>query len=258
MALLDGKSAIITGSARGIGRERRHFGIVITATVEFDRDRAEDLGVPLVYVWAPQVMGFVRNTLELRVCDVMIGAVAGYGFVQNTNEYYRSVYALVVPEASDLEATTLSDPALAGRRIGVVTETPPLVPLRRVGTSVKSYPLMVDTRVRAPVRDAIEDVVAGDTEGAVLWGPLAGYYAARQDPPLKVIPLVDDTSDARLDYRITMGIRRGEPHWKDWINDFIDRRQEEIHAILVEYGVPLLDRRGQLLPSDPAAAGGET
>ena len=216
---------------------------------------AEDLGVPLVYVWSPQVMGFVRNTLELRVCDVMIGAVAGYEFVQNSNEVYRSVYALVVPEASDLEVTRLTDPALQGRRIGVVTETPPLVPLRRTGAILQSYPLMVDTRVRAPVRDAIEDVVAGRTEGAVLWGPLAGYYAARAEPPLRVIPLVDDDSGARLDYRITMGMRRGEPHWKDWINDFIDRRRDEIHAILEEYGVPLLDRRGQLLSH---GAGGDS
>ncbi|MGR2740011.1 quinoprotein dehydrogenase-associated putative ABC transporter substrate-binding protein [Billgrantia sp. Q4P2] len=208
---------------------------------------AEDMGVPLTYVWAPQVMGFVRNTLELRVCDVMIGTVAGYEFVQNTNAYYRSVYALVVPEDSELEATRLSDPVFAGRRIGVVAETPPLVPLRRSGARIQGYPLMVDTRVRAPVRDAIEDVVSGHTEGAVLWGPLAGYYAARQDPPLKVIPLVDDDSGAQLDYRITMGVRRGEPHWKDWINDFIDRHQEEIDAILTEYGVPLLDRRGRLL-----------
>ena len=47
-----------------------------------------------------------------------------------------------------------------------------------------------------------------------------------------------------------MGIRRGEPQWKDWINDFIDRHQDEINAILVEYQVPLLDRRGTLI--DPA------
>src|SRR5690554_2369912 len=146
---------------------------------------AEDLGVPLNYVWSPQIMGFVRNTLELRVCDVMIGAVAGYEFVQNSNEVYRSVYALVVPASSDLEATRLTDPALQGRRIGVVNETPPLVPLRRTGAILQSYPLMVDTRVRAPVRDAIADVVAGRTEGAVLWGPLAGYYAALEEPPLR-------------------------------------------------------------------------
>ncbi|MCE8018488.1 quinoprotein dehydrogenase-associated putative ABC transporter substrate-binding protein [Halomonas sp. MCCC 1A17488] len=208
---------------------------------------AEDLGVPLTYVWAPQVMGFVRNTLELRVCDLIMGTPAGYEFVQNTNPYYRSVYSLVVPEDSELDVTRLSDPAFEGRRIGVVAETPPAVPLRRSGARIQGYPLMVDTRVRAPVRDAIEDVVSGHTDGAVLWGPLAGYYAARQDPPLEVIPLVDDDTGAQLDYRITMGVRHGEPHWKDWINDFIDRHQAEIDAILADYGVPLLDRRGRLI-----------
>ena len=211
---------------------------------------AEDLGVPLTYVWSPQIMGFVRNTLELRVCDVMIGAVAGYEFVQNTNAYYHSIYSLVVPEDSDIEATSLGDPIFAGRRIGVVSDTPPMVPLRRSGARVQGYPLMVDTRVRAPVRDAIADVVEDNTEGAVLWGPLAGYYASQQEPPLKVIPLVDDDSGAQLDYRVTMGIRRGEPHWKDWINDFIERHQAEINTILLEYGVPLLDNRGRPLSAD--------
>jgi quinoprotein dehydrogenase-associated probable ABC transporter substrate-binding protein len=207
---------------------------------------ADDLDLPLEYVWAPQVMGFVRNTLELRLCDVIIGVVAGYGFVQNTNDYYRSVYSLVVPMDSGLDVSSLDDEALEGRRIGVVSETPPLVPLRRVGATVNGYALQTDTRVRTPAREAIEDVAAGRTDGAVIWGPIAGYYAALQTPPLEVAPLVNDRTDARLDYRITMGVRKGEPYWKDTLNDFIDRHQDEIDAILVDYGVPLLDRRGQL------------
>ncbi|PAU75215.1 substrate-binding domain-containing protein [Halomonas salipaludis] len=210
---------------------------------------ADDLDVPLRYVWAPQVMGFVRNTLELRVCDVMIGVVAGYEHLQNTNEYYRSVYALVVPADFDADVTRLDDPALKGLDIGVIAETPPIVPLRRSGATVRNYLLQVDTRERAPVRDAIADVANGSLDGAVIWGPMAGYFAARHDPPLKVLPLHEDDSDVRLDFRITMGIRRGEPQWKDWINDFIDRHQDEINAILVEYQVPLLDRRGEPLDS---------
>jgi quinoprotein dehydrogenase-associated probable ABC transporter substrate-binding protein len=209
---------------------------------------AEDLGVELRYVFAPQIMGFVRNTLELRVCDVIIGVVAGYELVQNTNSYFRSTYAVVMPEDSDLEVANLVDAALHGRRIGVVTDTPPLVPLRQAGAQVKSYHLMVDTRAINPVREAIDDVAEGVTEAAVLWGPIAGWFAQQQDPPLKVAPLsVPDPSGARLDFRITMGIRRNEPLWKDWINDFIDRRQDEINQILAEYGVPLLDARGEPL-----------
>lgn len=217
---------------------------------------AEELGVPVSYVWAPQVMGFVRNTLDLGVCDVIIGVAAGYEQVQNTNAYYRSVYSLVVPEDSDLGATSLQDPALAGRRLGAITDTPPVVPLRRTGASLKTYALQVDTRVVSPVRDAVTDVADGVTEGAVLWGPIAGYYASRQDPPLRVIPLTGDTSDAQLQFRITMGVRRAEPQWMDWINSFIERRQDAINAVLSDYGVPLLDRHGQLITADSPDDGG--
>ncbi|MCH8504142.1 MAG: quinoprotein dehydrogenase-associated putative ABC transporter substrate-binding protein [Ectothiorhodospiraceae bacterium] len=217
---------------------------------------AEELDLPLQYVWAPQIMGFVRNTLDLGVCDVIIGVSAGYELVQNTNAYYRSVYALVVPNDSGLNPTSLADPQLAGRYIGVISETPPHIPLRRGGARLKPYPLQVDTRAISPMRDAVSDVAEGVTDGAVLWGPIAGYYAARQDPPLRVIPLVDDRNSGRLDFRITMGIRRGEPQWMDWINDFISRRQDDINQVLTEYGVPLLDSRGRLLPIERPDDGG--
>lgn len=220
---------------------------------------ADEMEVPVSYVYSPQIMGFVRNTLDTRMCDVMIGVTAGYGFVQNTTAYYRSVYSLVVPADSELEATSLKSPALEGRRIGVVADTPPLIPLRNAGAELANYPLQVDTRVRAPVRDAIEDVASGETEGAVIWGPLAGYYAAQQDPPLKVIPLVDDgDSDVQLDYRITMGVRHGERQWRDWLNDFIERRQGDIHAVLAEFHVPLLDEHGQLIHIDPMTEGDDS
>ncbi len=98
-------------------------------------------------------------------------------------------------------------------------------------------------------------MAAGRTDGAVLWGPIAGYYAARQSPPLEVVPLVDDATDARLDYRITMGVRQGEPYWKDTLNDFIARRQDAINTILVDYDVPLLDRHGQLIHSLTVSGG---
>lgn len=217
---------------------------------------AEELDLPVQYVWAPQIMGFVRNTLDLGVCDVIIGVTAGYELVQNTNAYYRSVYSLVVPEDSDLQATTLQDPALAERYIGVITETPPIVPLRRSGARLKTYALQVDTRAVSPVRDAVADVAEGITDGAVLWGPIAGYYASRQDPSLRVIPLTGETSNnVQLEFRITMGIRRGEPQWMDWINSFIDRRQEDINRVLVDYGVPLLDRRGRLINTESLTEG---
>lgn len=209
---------------------------------------ADELDLPLTYSWSPQIMGFVRNTLELRVCDVIIGVAAGYEFVQNTNPYYRSVYSIVLPHGSPIEANGLADPALRGMTIGAVADTPPMVPMRNNGVRIRTYANHVDTRAMSPARDAVGHVADGTLDAAVVWGPIAGYYASRHDPPLKVVPLdARNAAHGRQDFRITMGIRRNEPLWKDWINDFILRRQDEINDLLAEYGVPLLDARGELI-----------
>lgn len=46
-----------------------------------------DLGLPVSYVWFPQVTGFVRNTLRARECDLIMGTVTGDGIVDSTNPY---------------------------------------------------------------------------------------------------------------------------------------------------------------------------
>lgn len=214
---------------------------------------ADELGVPLSFVWAPQVMGFVRNTLDSRLCDVIIGVAAGNEFVRNTKAYYRSVYAIVLPPGADFAPADLRDEGFRGKSVGVVSDTPPMVPLRASGARIEHYQLQTDTRVSSPARDAVDDVADGATDAAVIWGPIAGYHAARHDPPLEVVPLnAREAGDTRVDYRITMGMRRGEPAWEDWINDFIDDNQDKLNEILAEYGVPLVDSRGR--PVDVAEA----
>lgn len=73
-----------------------------------------ELGLPVTYYHWPQVIGFVRNTLRARHCDIIIGAAVGEELMQNTNPYYRSAYALVYREDSGLQAEDLSDPGLRG------------------------------------------------------------------------------------------------------------------------------------------------
>jgi hypothetical protein len=42
-------------------------------------------------------------------------------------------------------------------------------------------------------------------------------------------------------YRITFGVRNQEDDWKRRLNELIARRQGDIDAILLGFGVPLLD-----------------
>jgi len=211
---------------------------------------ATELGVPVQYTWFPQATGFVRNTLRARKCDLVIGISLGFELLQNTNPYYRSAYSLVYRPDDGLEAEALDDPALKDLKLGVVAGTPPASAIARHGLlgNARPYHLVVDTRFDSPGKQMVEDVASGEIDVGLLWGPIAGYYAQQQDPPLIVVPLATRPGEGRMDFRITMGIRFNEPNWKHQLNDLIAKKQNQINAILQDYGVPLLDEQGNLIP----------
>jgi quinoprotein dehydrogenase-associated probable ABC transporter substrate-binding protein len=215
------------------------------------------LGVPVTYTWYPQTMGFVRNTLRAYLCDLVMGVASANELLQNTNPYYRSTYVLAYRTADGDRFADLDGPGMRDARIGVIAGTPPtnLLAERGLLAKVQPYQLLVDTRFYHPGEDMIDDLAAGRIDAALLWGPIAGYWASRQDEPITLAPLHGDQPGQRLDFRISMGIRPGEPGWKLELNDLIRELQPEITAILERYGVPLLDNRGNLIVTHTPAGG---
>jgi quinoprotein dehydrogenase-associated probable ABC transporter substrate-binding protein len=208
---------------------------------------ARELGEPLNYSYYPQVIGFVRNTLNALHCDVVMGAAVGDDLMQTTNPYYRTTYALVFRPDSGLDGiSSLEDPRLHGKHIGVVAGTPPATVMVQQGLMAlaRPYALTVDTRVQSSTRALAQDVASGETDAGVLWGPIAGYYAPRVTPQLVVVPLLKERE--RMDFRIAMGVRRSDQEWKRKLNRLITENQPEINRILAQYGVPLLDEQGNL------------
>ena len=210
---------------------------------------AEELKQPIRYNWWPQTIGFVRNTLRLRRCDLIVGIGTGNELVQNTNPYYRSIYTMVYRQDSGLKATSLSDPALKSLRFGVIAGTPPATLLAKYGLigQARPYHLTVDTRFFSPTRQAIEDVAAGKIDIALIWGPAAGYFAKRQKAALVVVPLLNEQTGVRLDFRVSMAVRANENDWKRQLNRILKRLKPKIDRILKDYGVPLLDRQRRLI-----------
>jgi quinoprotein dehydrogenase-associated probable ABC transporter substrate-binding protein len=205
---------------------------------------AQKLGKTLAYQFYPGATGFVRNTLNAHRCDVIMGMPQGDDAVQLTNPYYRTAYALVSKEDAGLETVdSLEDQRLQGKRIGIIAGTPPATNLAVNGLlgNIKSYPLVVDTRVDAPASAMIEDLEKDRIDVAILWGPIAGYFSKRSKTPLTVKALVKETSGPRMIYRIGMGVRHTDQEWKRTLNKVISENQLEITRILASYGVPLLD-----------------
>jgi quinoprotein dehydrogenase-associated probable ABC transporter substrate-binding protein len=211
---------------------------------------AQKLGKTLAYEYYPGATGFVRNTLNAHRCDVVMGMPQGDDIVQGTNPYYRTTYVLVSKKGSGLDAVdSLEDPLLQNKRIGIVAGTPPATNLAVNGLlgKVKSYPLVVDTRVDAPTSAMMDDLEGDRIDVAILWGPIAGYLAKHATIPVKVTPLVKETSGPRIIYRIGMGVRHSDQEWKRLLNKLIAENQTEITHILATYGVPLLDENNALL-----------
>ena len=205
---------------------------------------AEKLQKKLDYMFFPQATGFVRMTLGAHRCDVIMGFPQGDELVQGTNPYYRTAYALVAKPGSGLEdVTSLGDERLKGKRLGIVAGTPPATNMAANGlmTNARPYPLMIDTRIDSSAVAMIKDLMAGEIDAGVLWGPMAGYYATQINPPLHVTPLVKETSGPRLAYRIGMGVRPADQNWKRQLNRLIQESQPTINKILLDFGVPLLD-----------------
>ncbi|VIO76449.1 hypothetical protein CI1B_64540 [Bradyrhizobium ivorense] len=205
---------------------------------------AEKLQKKLDYMFFPQATGFVRVTLGSHRCDVIMGFPQGDDLAQATNPYYRTAYALVVKPGSGLEdVTLLEDERLKGKHIGIVAGTPPATNMAIAGLmgNAKPYPLMIDTRYDSSAEAMINDLNKGEIDAGVLWGPMAGFYAKKSNPPLHVTPLVKETTGPKLVYRIAMGVRNADQAWKRQLNRLIQENQPAINKILLDFGVPLLD-----------------
>ena len=207
----------------------------------------EKLDKPVSYTYYPQVIGFVRNTLNAFKCDVVIGDAQGDDLLQTTNPYYRTSYVLVYKKGGPLDGVdTIGDARLQGKHIGIVAGTPPSILLVRNNLMglAKPYPLTVDTRYDAPSKTMVDDIRAGTIDAGVVWGPIGGYYAKQAGSELSVVPLTKEVG-LRLDFRISMGVRHSDQDWKRTLNKLISENQDEINHILEDYGVPIVDEQGK-------------
>jgi mxaJ protein len=212
---------------------------------------ANDLNEKVRYTWWAQRRGFVRNTLNARECDVLIGVPSSFERASTTAPYYRSTYVFVTRRDRHLEIASFDDPILKRLTIGVqmigddFTNTPPAHAFsqRHIVSNVRGYSVYGDYRQPNPPARIIDAVARGDVDVAVAWGPLAGYFAQHQSVPLDITPVSPqiDLPFLPFVYDISMGVRRGDNALRDRLNAIIAHRRVEIDEILKQYGVPRVD-----------------
>lgn len=214
---------------------------------------AKDFSATPSYIWWGQRRGFIRNTMNATLkegrCDVVMGVPDKYDLVLTTRPYYRSTYVFVYPRGRGLTIASLDDPALKKLKIGVhllgddYTNPPPVHELSKRGIVGNVVGFSTFYSADNPPSAIVDAVVSGRVDIAIVWGPLAGYFARRQRVDLALVPVPSGKGDLPFAFDISMGVKAGNEALRSRLDKVLVQRQAEIAKILKDYGVPLLERK---------------
>jgi ABC-type amino acid transport substrate-binding protein len=190
----------------------------------------------------------VREGLNAGECDLLAAIPSGGPMALATRPYYRSTYVFV-SKPGELAVSSLDDLNLKMRRIGVQligddgTNSPPTHALAQRGIvrNVRGFMVYGDYREDHLLSEIVHAVATGEVDVAAVWGPVAGYFAREEKPPL-VVTSIDGSSEARLPmtFDISMGVRKTDKELKAEVESALSSLALQIRTILASYGVPVV------------------
>ena len=206
---------------------------------------AAKLGYKLEYTWWSERKSFLRHSLDAGRCDVVMGVPATLDSVDVTKPYYRSSYVFVSRADRNLHFTSLADPQLANLRIGVHVVgddlAPPAFALARQGITqnVVGFSLFGAYGEEDPQRKIIDAVERRGIDVAIVWGPLAGYFARQAGSKLEIQPVSPPVYlGVPFTYEISMAVRKGDSDLEAALNHALQSEASDVGKILTEYAVP--------------------
>ncbi len=207
------------------------------------------LNVEPKFYWWPNQRGLVRNTLNKDMCQVLIGVPTDYDLVLATKPYYRTTYVFTYRLDQKIDIKSLDDSILKKLRIGMHVNAPPSEILARNGlmNNVVGYSSFYDPESHPEDYPGkiVEDLLSGKLDVAIVWGPVAGYFVAKKNAPLRIVPIESSNPAIPTAFNFSMGVRKGDKDLKEKLERVLDEKKSEIAKVLEEYGVPLLE----ILPS---------
>lgn len=226
---------------------------------------AKDLGLKLSYVYWPDRMGFYRNTINAKRCDVIIGTAEDNDVLRTSKPYYRSGHVYVWRKESNYNITDWDSPDLKKGVIGVVGQSPATIPMDEKGLIANARPYRMQRDLNLPSSYLIDDLASKEIDIAVAWGPIGGYFAKLSKVPMEVriIPEYvgyDEINSAKGKefWNISVGVRKKDKERMEKIDAALVRNKVAIDKILDDFGIPHVavveeKRRGKNSDKDRSA-----
>lgn len=208
---------------------------------------AEDLKLPLSFMYAFNRFGFLRNTINARRCDIIMGVPPDYDPLLTSKPYYRTGHVFVWRQESGYDITGYDSPDLKKGLVGVTDKSPITVPLNDNGIIGNAKPYRIQRDLNKKPSEMIDDLAQGDIDVAVAWGPIGGYFAKQSKVPMvvKLAPEYEKSNARGKSYwNISIGVRHSDKERMKMIQGALDRNQDKIQKILSDYGVltvPVVD-----------------
>ena len=217
---------------------------------------AEAMGLKPQFVWSERpAIYLVRDYLDKKLCDVIIGMDRGDPRAATSNPYYRSGYVFITRSDRDLDIKSWSDPRIAQiGHIAVPFGSPAEVLLKDKGLYEEDmaylYSLVNFRSARNeysqidPAR-MIAEVASGAAGAAVGFAPDVARYVNTSSTQLRMTLIEDDaakTTGEKVPQRFdqSVGVRRDDAALLQQVNAALSKAKPRIDAILQADGVPLL------------------
>lgn len=216
---------------------------------------AEAMGRKPVFVFSgkPAVYA-VRDGLDKKTCDVVVGLDSDDQRVLTTKPYYRAGYVFLTKADGDLDVKSWSDPRL--KDIGhmvVGFGTPGEAMLKDIGRYEEDMAYLYSlVNFRAPRNQytqidparMVSEVAQGKADVGVAFAPDVARYVRDSSVKLRMTPVPDDTtrSDGKRMPQVfdqSMGVRRDDTALRDALDAALVKAKPQIDAILKQEGVPV-------------------
>ena len=216
---------------------------------------AQAMGRQAAFVWSSgPAMYLVRDQLEMRACDVIVGLDANDARVLTTKPYYRAPYVFIQRRDTALNITSWDSPdILRAKNIGFVPGTPAQTMLEKIGIfrdhynymhSLSNYQIPKASPVRVPPTRLVADVAEGKAELAVAFAPqVARYVKAHALLEMTVVPDTNVRPDGvKVPHHFdqSIGVRKSDAALLARLDAALEKVRPQIEEILKQEGIPLL------------------
>lgn len=211
------------------------------------------MGRPVDFVWTDKpAIYLVRDFLDKRACDVIIGMDTGDPRVLTTKPYYRAGYVFIT-KVSEPEIHSWKDPRLKTfEHIAVQSGTPGEMMLKEIGKyddefnyekSLVNFRSARNQYIQVSPERLVSEVAEGKAQVAVGFSPEVARYVREASPPLKMTPVDNDTfmtNGTRIPetFDQSMGVRKGDTKLLTELDEALVKAKPQIEQILKAEGIP--------------------